>query len=144
MRFRFEVVEGYSASPSGARGYVERSETFGGASSLRSEQPLAPLGEAGEANDTQPLSFEVFTTRPDTIFGASFAAVAAEHPIALAGADRDAGAAAFVEECRRTGTAAAEIETAEKRGYDTGLRVRHPMRPGVTHRRSASSVPCSA
>ncbi len=72
---------------------------------------------------------EVFSTRPDTIFGASFAAVAADHPIALALAETDSALAAFAEECRKSGTAAAEIETQEKKGYDTGLSVVHPFLP---------------
>ncbi|OCC23884.1 leucine--tRNA ligase [Croceicoccus estronivorus] len=70
---------------------------------------------------------EVYTTRPDTIFGASFVAVAAEHPIAHALADTDHMAAAFIEQCRAGGTTAAELETAEKLGYDTGLKVTHPF-----------------
>ena len=72
-------------------------------------------------------AFEVFTTRPDTIFGASFAAVSPDHPIALALARDDERLAAFIAECKRSGTSAAEIETAEKLGFDTGLRVRHPF-----------------
>ncbi|BAK68441.1 leucyl-tRNA synthetase [Sphingobium sp. SYK-6] len=72
---------------------------------------------------------EVFSTRPDTIFGASFAAIAADHPIALALAQQDADLAVFAEECRRTGTAAAEVETQDKKGYDTGLSVVHPFDP---------------
>ncbi|MGF7171244.1 leucyl-tRNA synthetase [Sphingobium xanthum] len=74
-------------------------------------------------------TLEVFSTRPDTLFGASFAAIAADHPIALALAQNDADLAAFAEECRRTGTAAAEVETQEKKGYDTGLSVIHPLDP---------------
>ena len=72
---------------------------------------------------------EVFSTRPDTIFGASFVAVAADHPIALALADEDAALADFAAECRRSGTSAAELETAEKKGYDTGLKAVHPLDP---------------
>jgi len=79
----------------------------------------APVGEISE--------LDVFSTRPDTIFGASFAAIAADHPIALALAEKDAALAAFAEQCRQTGTAAAEIETQEKKGYDTGLSVIHPF-----------------
>ena len=70
---------------------------------------------------------EVFTTRPDTLFGMSFLAVAAEHPLAAAAAARDAKAAEFVAECRRMGTSEAAIEQAEKKGYDTSLRVKHPF-----------------
>ena len=72
---------------------------------------------------------EVFTTRPDTIFGASFVAVSAGHPLALAVGQRDGGAKAFIDECKTGGTTAAEIETAEKRGFDTGLEVVHPLDP---------------
>src|SRR3954452_10302969 len=62
---------------------------------------------------------EVFTTRPDTIFGASFVAVAAGHPLAAEAAAQDQGARDFIGECRTGGTSAAEIETAEKLGYRT-------------------------
>jgi len=70
---------------------------------------------------------EVFTTRPDTIMGASFIAIAADHPIALAAAARDPALAAALPELKRGGTSAEEIETAEKIGRDTGLRVTHPL-----------------
>jgi leucyl-tRNA synthetase len=72
---------------------------------------------------------EVFTTRPDTIFGSSFVAVAADHPIALALAASNPEATAFIEQCRRGGTTAAELETQEKLGFDTGLRAAHPFDP---------------
>ena len=74
-------------------------------------------------------SFEVFTTRPDTIFGASFAAISPDHPIATAIAENDAAASAFIADCRRGGTTAAELETQEKKGFDTGLEVVHPLDP---------------
>ncbi|HWT30207.1 MAG TPA: leucine--tRNA ligase, partial [Propylenella sp.] len=81
-------------------------------------------------SDNAPAPFlEIFTTRPDTLFGASFMAIAPDHPIAAERAAADPALAAFIEECRHIGTSAAEIETAEKRGYDTGLRVRHPFEP---------------
>ncbi|HEX8382764.1 MAG TPA: leucine--tRNA ligase [Sphingomonas sp.] len=72
---------------------------------------------------------EVFTTRPDTIFGASFVAVAADHPLAQAAAAQNPEAAAFVERCRQGGTTAAELDTQEKLGFDTGLTARHPFDP---------------
>jgi leucyl-tRNA synthetase len=75
---------------------------------------------------------EVYTTRPDTLFGMSFLAIAPEHPLAAAMVARDPAAAAFVAECRQMGTSEAVIEAAEKRGYDTGLRVRHPFIEGAT------------
>jgi leucyl-tRNA synthetase len=71
-------------------------------------------------------SIEVFSTRPDTIFGASFVAVAADHPIAQALAG-DPAVAAFVARCKAGGTSAAEIETQEKLGYNTGLTATHPL-----------------
>jgi leucyl-tRNA synthetase len=84
-------------------------------------------GEASSGHDI----IEVFTTRPDTLFGASFMAIAPDHPLAKAVAGRDAKAAAFIAECQHHGTSAAEIETQEKRGYDTGLRVKHPVIDGA-------------
>jgi leucyl-tRNA synthetase len=81
------------------------------------------------SNSAAPSSFEVFTTRPDTIFGASFAAIAADHPIAQVLAADNAALADFIADCRATGTAASEIETAEKKGFDTGLSVIHPFDP---------------
>jgi leucyl-tRNA synthetase len=70
---------------------------------------------------------EIFTTRPDTLYGASFAALSVDHPIVSDLAARDPGLQRFVEECRKTGTAAAEIETAEKQGYKLPLLARHPL-----------------
>jgi leucyl-tRNA synthetase len=69
----------------------------------------------------------VFTTRVDTLLGASYVAVAAEHPLARAAAASDAKVEAFVEECRRGGVTEAQIETQEKKGIDTGRTVRHPL-----------------
>jgi len=81
-----------------------------------------------------PQGFEggvsVYTTRPDTLFGASFIAIAADHPLAQSLAAADAKAAAFVADCKKGGVSAADIETAEKMGYDTGLKVRHPFVDG--------------
>jgi len=70
---------------------------------------------------------EIYTTRPDTLFGASFLAVAADHPLAKAAAEKNPELAAFCEECRRMGTSVADIEAAEKRGFDTGIRAVHPF-----------------
>ena len=70
---------------------------------------------------------EVFTTRPDTLFGAKFVALSPDHPLAAEAAKSNPELAAFIEECRRHGTAQAEIDTAEKMGFDTGIRARHPF-----------------
>ena len=73
---------------------------------------------------------EVFTTRPDTIFGASFCAIAANHPIASSLGEADPKIQDFILECNKLSTSEADIETAEKRGYDTGLKVAHPFLDG--------------
>ncbi|MFI4975191.1 MAG: leucine--tRNA ligase [Caulobacterales bacterium] len=86
--------------------------------------------------DAAPDGFEagvpVYTTRPDTLFGASFVALAPDHPLAERLAAGDAKVAAFIAECRKGGTSEAEIESAEKLGFDTGLKVRHPFDPSWT------------
>ena len=83
-----------------------------------------------------PAGFEdgvaVYTTRPDTLFGASFIAIAADHPLAQAMAANNAAAADFIAACKKGGVSAADIETAEKQGFDTGLAVSHPFTPGRT------------
>ena len=72
---------------------------------------------------------EVFTTRPDTLFGASFIAIAANHPISEGLAKNNPALAAFIAECNSLGTSEEAIERAEKKGFDTGLTVRHPFDP---------------
>ncbi len=72
---------------------------------------------------------EVFTTRPDTLYGAAFCAISPHHPLAAELAARDPALAEFIAECNRIGTSEAAIETAEKRGYDTGIRAIHPLDP---------------
>jgi len=71
---------------------------------------------------------EVYTTRPDTLLGASFAAISADHPLAKT-LEADPRIATFNAECRALGTTAEALETAEKRGMDTGIRVKHPLDP---------------
>ncbi len=76
-------------------------------------------------------AIEVFTTRPDTIFGASFVAISADHPLAKAISDKPE-IAAFIEEAHRIGTATEAIDKAEKLGVFTGIHVKHPTKPGAT------------
>ena len=76
-------------------------------------------------------TIEVFTTRHDTIFGASFLALSPDHPVTAELAAKDSNLATFVDDCRRGGTSEADLERAEKRGYDTGLRARHPFSDDV-------------
>jgi leucyl-tRNA synthetase len=80
----------------------------------------------GEPNASE---LDIYTTRPDTLFGAKFMAVSPDHPLAAAAARHDPALNAFIEETRRMGTSVAAIETAEKKGYDTGLKVLHPFDP---------------
>ncbi|HST93784.1 MAG TPA: leucine--tRNA ligase, partial [Microvirga sp.] len=85
--------------------------------------------------DTVPngeTELEIYTTRPDTLFGARFMAVAPDHPLARAAAERNPELAAFIEECKHVGTAQEAIEKAEKLGFDTGIRARHPFDPDWT------------
>ncbi len=93
----------------------------------RSEGLRMQFDYVGEKRE--PL--EIYTTRHDTIFGASFMALSAEHPAALAVAENDPKAAEFIAECQRLGTSEEVIEKTEKKGYDTGLRVKHPFVDGV-------------
>jgi len=93
---------------------------------------LRLLFEIVPDNRTAATSIEIFTTRPDTIFGAAFIALSPDHPLTAELAAKDPGLADFVADCRRQGTAAEAIEKAEKKGYFTGLAVKHPVIEGET------------
>ncbi|MGC2222313.1 MAG: leucine--tRNA ligase, partial [Methylocella sp.] len=90
---------------------------------------LALRFELDPAPKIKTSEVEVYTTRPDTLFGAKFLAIAADHPLAAEAAKADAGLANFIAECHHGGTSLAALETAEKKGYDTGLKARHPFDP---------------
>ncbi len=70
---------------------------------------------------------EVYTTRPDTIFGASFCAISPAHPLAAELAENNPKLSAFIDECNQMGVAEEIIEKAEKKGVDTGLKIQHPF-----------------
>jgi len=72
---------------------------------------------------------KIFTTRPDTLFGAKFMAIAPDHPLATAAAKNNPALAEFIAECKHRGTSQAEIDTAEKMGFDTGIKAVHPFDP---------------
>ncbi|MEW6255963.1 MAG: leucine--tRNA ligase [Pseudomonadota bacterium] len=74
----------------------------------------------------------VYTTRPDTLFGAAFLALSPDHPLAQTLAQRDDALATFIVDCKKGGTSAEVIETQEKQGYDTGLTVLHPLDPALS------------
>ncbi len=90
--------------------------------------PASAPGEPNHARD--PV--EIYTTRPDTLFGASFLALAPDHPLTKAIAAHRPDVAEFVAACARSGTSEADIEKAEKLGVDLGVRVRHPFDPDRT------------
>ncbi|MDT8383314.1 MAG: leucine--tRNA ligase [Gammaproteobacteria bacterium] len=79
----------------------------------------------GLENNPEPL--KVFTTRPDTLMGVTYVAVAAEHPLALSGAVNYPELLAFIDECKHQETAEAAMETMEKKGMDTGIKATHPI-----------------
>jgi leucyl-tRNA synthetase len=80
------------------------------------------------AGETE-TELKIFTTRPDTLFGAKFMAISADHPLAQAAAAKNAQLAEFIAETKRIGTAQEIIDTAEKQGFDTGIRAIHPFDP---------------
>jgi leucyl-tRNA synthetase len=101
---------------------------IGRSTGLRLTFTIADSGSRASIADL-PAGIEVYTTRPDTLFGASFVAVAPDHPLAEQIGRSDPSAAAFIADCRKGGTSAAEIEAAEKKGFDAGIEVIHPFDP---------------
>jgi len=96
----------------------------------RSEGLMVRFGLDAISAPTGETEIEVYTTRPDTLYGASFVAIAANHPLAARVAETNPALAEFILECGRTGTSAEAIETQEKKGFDTGIRAKHPLVPG--------------
>ena len=138
------MIDGLGVGPAGCRDHALLLLGFAGAL-RRSELVGLDLGNVTEGPDGRqgllmrfnlsgeklPAGFpkvEVFTTRPDTIFGASFIGISPEHPLAQELAKSDPKLQEFIEECRRIGTAQEEIDRAEKKGYDTGIVAAHPFR----------------
>ncbi len=125
LRFRFVILPARGEGDRDAQRHGGGAAATGGA---LSENPLhhsaLPNGPPPRAGEDQ---VDVFTTRPDTIFGASFVAVAADHPLAQSLAAASPDATAFIERCKQGGTTAAELDTQEKLGFDTGLTARHPL-----------------
>jgi len=77
-------------------------------------------------NDSEE-TFDIYTTRPDTIMGVTYVALAAQHPLALQAAENSAELAAFIQECKTSKTSEADMATIEKKGVDTGLKAIHPL-----------------
>ena len=115
----------------------------------KSEGCLIKFKLSGDRPADAPETLDVFTTRHDTIFGASFCAIAPNHPLAQMLAENDPDLRAFIADCQKMGTSEEAIERAEKKGYDTGpeshppvqaqfaaARVRRQLRAdGIRHRR---------
>jgi leucyl-tRNA synthetase len=95
----------------------------------RSEGLLVRFALDPNTTSNRESEAEIFTTRPDTLFGAKFMAIAPDHPLATEAARHNPALAAFIAECKRMGTAQAAIETAEKQGFDTGIKAVHPFDP---------------
>ena len=95
----------------------------------RSEGLLVRFALDPATTPNRDTEVEIFTTRPDTLFGAKFLALSPDHPLATDAAKTNPALAAFLEECRRTGTAQEAIDTAEKMGFDTGIKAVHPLDP---------------
>jgi leucyl-tRNA synthetase len=95
----------------------------------RSEGLLVRFALDAKTTPNGENELEIFTTRPDTLFGAKFLALSPDHPLAAAVADMNPALAAFIAECKRMGTAQETIDKAEKQGFDTGIRAIHPFDP---------------
>src|SRR5712675_1314551 len=95
----------------------------------RSEGLLVRFALLPVSVPNQETELKIFTTRHDTLFGAKFMAIAPDHPLALAAAAKDPKLAEFIAEAKRHGTAQEIIDTAEKLGFDTGIKAIHPFDP---------------
>ena len=95
----------------------------------RSEGLLVRFMLDPETTPNNESELEIFTTRPDTLFGAKFMALSPDHPLAAAVAKKNPQLAEFIEQCRRLGTSQEAIDTAEKLGFDTGIKAVHPFDP---------------
>jgi leucyl-tRNA synthetase len=129
-RVRFRLVRDASQS---ANSSSSSPDAIGGSSgrSMRMDAPDEP-GHDELMNQAITDRLEVFTTRPDTLFGAAFVAISPNHPLADALARTDAQLAAFIAECNALGTSEEAIEKAEKKGVPTGLVAAHPFIDGRT------------
>src|SRR5262249_2033668 len=95
----------------------------------RSEGVLVRFALDPATTPNREDELEIFTTRGDTLFGAKFMALSPDHPLAAAAAAKNPALADFIAECKRHGTAQEIIETAEKKGFDTGMKAIHPFDP---------------
>lgn len=95
----------------------------------RSEGLLVRFALDAATTPAGESELKIFTTRPDTLFGAKFMAIAPDHPLAQAAAAKNPKLAEFISDVKKIGTAQEIIDTAEKQGFDTGIRAVHPFDP---------------
>src|SRR5437763_1079807 len=95
----------------------------------RSEGLLLRFALDSATTPAGETELKIFTTRPDTLFGAKFMAIAADHPLAQAAAAKNSALAEFIADVKKIGTAQEIIDTAEKQGFDTGIKAVHPFDP---------------
>ncbi len=95
----------------------------------RSEGLLIRFALDAATSPAGETELKIFTTRPDTLFGAKFMAISADHPLAQAAAAKNPKLAEFIAEIKKIGTAQEIIDTAEKQGFDTGIKAIHPFDP---------------
>ena len=93
----------------------------------RSEGLLLRFALDPATTPNKERELEIFTTRPDTLFGAKFMALSPDHPLAAAAAAKNPKLTEFIERCHRMGTSQAAVDTAEKLGFDTGMKAVHPF-----------------
>ena len=127
-RFADDLIEGLTKLerwPDKVR--LMQANWIGKSLGLRMRFPFADEAPAGFTDGV-----EVYTTRPDTLFGAAFLAIAADHPLAEQCARNNPELAAFLKSISKGGVSQADIDTAEKQGFNTGLKVKHPFKPGET------------
>ena len=130
MRF---VWGGANLGPEGTRVIGEPEENEAGGLRLNiSNEMSTGLNSMLTAAELSPKGIEIFTTRPDTLFGASFIALSPDHPLVKALSEHTASVETFRAECAKIGTSEEAIAQAPKLGIDTGLRVKHPFDPSIT------------
>ena len=121
------IGKSYGASVRFALVWPEGQEASTARASEPSAREAAPIAEGSSPEQGQTNYLEVYTTRPDTLFGMSFAAISPNHPLAEKLSKDDPSMQAFLEECAQLGTSEEAIEKAEKKGFPTGLCVKHPF-----------------
>jgi leucyl-tRNA synthetase len=126
-----DYAEELLAALDGLTGWPEKVRTMQ-RNWIGKSEGLRLLFEVEPTEKVAEKAIEVFTTRPDTIFGASFVALSPDHPLASRLAQDDPALAVFIAECHRMGTSTEVLEKAEKLGYDTGIHVKHPVLEGQT------------